>query len=79
MDEYLGTIKLTAAGFVSKEYLECNGQLLSVSQNQALYALLGNKFGGNLNDNNFALPTLTPPSVDLKYIICVDGVFPQMP
>jgi microcystin-dependent protein len=79
MDEYLGTIKLTAAGFVSKDYLECNEQLLSINQNQALYALLGNKFGGNINDNNFALPNLTPPNENLKYIICVNGVFPQMP
>lgn len=81
MDEILGTIKLYAGNFVPRGYMECNGQLLFVEQYQAVYALLGNTYGGDWNTARgkmtFGLPKLTPPDEHMKYIICVEGVFPD--
>jgi microcystin-dependent protein len=77
MDEILCTIKLFGGPFIPRGYLECNGQSITVNQYQAVYALLGNQYGGNLQQGTFALPKLTPPDEHTKYIICVEGVFPN--
>src|SRR5476649_2642463 len=42
-------------GFAPKGWADCNGQLLPINQNQALFSLLGTTYGGN-GINNFALP-----------------------
>ena len=57
MDEYLGTIKMFAGDFAPKGYLLCNGAILSIAQNQALFSLLGTVYGGN-GTTTFALPNL---------------------
>jgi microcystin-dependent protein len=58
MDEpYLGEIHLIASNYAPKGYAFCNGQLLAISQNQALFSLLGTTFGGN-GQTTFALPDL---------------------
>ena len=44
-------------GFAPKNWAQCNGQLLSIQQNAALFSLLGTMYGGN-GVNNFALPNL---------------------
>lgn len=54
---YLGQITMFGFGFAPKGWALCNGQLLGVNQNQALFALLGTSYGGN-GVNNFALPNL---------------------
>lgn len=54
---YLGRIEMTGYGFAEKLSAQCNGQLLSIAQNQALFALLGTFYGGN-GVNNFQLPDL---------------------
>lgn len=79
MDEILCTIKLFGGNFIPRGYMECNGQLLSVQQYQAVYALLGNTYGGSIQgrEMTFGLPKLTPPDEHMKYIICVEGVFPD--
>ena len=79
MEEYLGIIKLFGGNFVPQGYLECNGQLLPIMQNQALYSLLGNEYGGSPQSNSFGLPKLTPPDEHMRYIVCVDGMYPQRP
>ncbi|GGA00643.1 microcystin dependent MdpB family protein [Elstera cyanobacteriorum] len=56
-DNFLGELRLFAFGRVPRNWLPCNGQLLEVRQYQALFALLGNKFGGN-GTTNFNLPDL---------------------
>lgn len=43
--------------FAPKGWALCNGQLLAISQNQALFSILGTTYGGN-GTNNFALPNL---------------------
>ncbi|GAB3881894.1 phage tail protein [Spirosoma agri] len=57
MDEYMGIVKLFAGNFPIKGWAFCNGQLLSISQNSALYSLLGNTYGGD-GVSTFALPDL---------------------
>ncbi|MBN6113221.1 microcystin-dependent protein [Xanthomonas sp. JAI131] len=54
---FVGQIMLTGFVFAPKYFAQCNGQLLPVNQNQALFSLLGNRFGGN-GSTNFALPDM---------------------
>jgi microcystin-dependent protein len=54
---FLGEIKLLASATLPPGWALCNGQLLPINQNQALFALLGNKFGGDAH-TTFALPDL---------------------
>ncbi len=53
----LGEIKISPIYFIPKGWLECNGQILSIAQNQALFSLLGTTYGGN-GQTTFALPDL---------------------
>jgi microcystin-dependent protein len=54
---YLSEIKLFAFAFPPKGWALCQGQLLPINQNQALFALLGTTYGGN-GVTTFALPDL---------------------
>ena len=53
----MGVIKLFGGNFVPQNYLMCDGSLLSISQNSALYSILGTYYGGD-GVNTFALPDL---------------------
>src|SRR5215469_4365797 len=53
----LGEIKMFAGNFAPKGWALCNGQLLSIAQNTALFSILGTTYGGN-GTTNFALPNL---------------------
>jgi microcystin-dependent protein len=53
--EYLGEMRWVSFNFAPKGWAMCNGQLLPINQNQALFALLGTAYGGN-GTTNFALP-----------------------
>src|SRR5262245_53378782 len=57
VDPYLGEIMLFAGNFPPKNWAFCNGQLLPILQNQALFSLLGTYYGGN-GVTTFALPDL---------------------
>jgi len=54
---YIGQIMMVGFGFAPKYFAQCNGQLLSIAQNQALFALLGTTYGGN-GVQTFALPDM---------------------
>ena len=56
-DPFIGEIMLFAGNFAVQGYALCNGQLLSISQNSALFAILGTTYGGN-GTTTFALPNL---------------------
>jgi len=56
-DFYLGQIVAMGFNFAPKGWAQCNGQLLPIAQNQALFSLLGTVYGGN-GTTNFALPDL---------------------
>lgn len=53
----MGEIRLFSFGFAPRYWAMCNGQLLPINQNQALFSLLSTTYGGN-GTTNFALPNL---------------------
>jgi hypothetical protein len=71
----LGEIILTAGRFANG--LPANGQLFAISQNQALFSVLGTKYGGD-GKTTFALPDLRDVAPNgLTYSICTEGYFPS--
>ncbi len=56
-DPFLAEIRLFAGNFAPIGWAFCNGQILSIQQNTALFALLGTTYGGN-GVSTFALPDL---------------------
>jgi microcystin-dependent protein len=54
---FLAEIRIFTAGFAPKGWAFCDGQLMPISQNTALFSLLGTTYGGN-GTSNFALPNL---------------------
>jgi microcystin-dependent protein len=57
VNQYLGEIKLFGGNFAISGWAMAAGQLLAISQNSALFSLLGTQYGGN-GTSNFALPDL---------------------
>lgn len=56
-DPYVGEIRMFGGNFAPVGWLFCNGQLLSIAENEVLFALLGTTYGGD-GVSNFALPNL---------------------
>lgn len=52
---FIGEVRMFALPFAPRHWADCNGQLLAINQNQALFSLLGTVFGGN-GTTNFGLP-----------------------
>lgn len=57
MDPFVAEIRIFPFNFAPRNWAWCNGQLLPLSQNTALFSLLGTTYGGN-GKSNFALPDL---------------------
>jgi microcystin-dependent protein len=57
MDPFLGEIRMTGFNFAPNGWALCNGQLMSIAQNSALFSLLGTQFGGD-GVQTFGLPDL---------------------
>lgn len=57
MDPFLGEIRMVGFNFAPTGWALCNGQLLAISQNAALFSLLGTTFGGN-GQTTFGLPNM---------------------
>jgi microcystin-dependent protein len=73
----LSFIGLFPLGFNIGGWLPCEGQILNIAENSALYSLLGAQFGGN-NQTTFALPNLKDksPLPGLRYFIAIAGIYP---
>ncbi|MFN2608075.1 MAG: phage tail protein [Acidimicrobiales bacterium] len=56
-DPFIGEIRMFGGNFAPRGWALCNGQLLSISQNTALFSLLGTTYGGN-GQTTFGLPNL---------------------
>lgn len=56
-DPFLAEIRMFAGNFAPRGWALCNGQIMAISQNQALFSLLGTTYGGN-GQTTFALPDL---------------------
>lgn len=77
MDYILGSIVLFPYTFTPYGWMPCNGQTLQVSQYSALYSLIGGIYGGS--GSTFNLPNLqgAEPLPQMKYYICIQGIYPQ--
>lgn len=56
-EPFLSEIRIMSFNFAPRGWAQCNGQLLPINQNQALFSLLGTTYGGD-GRTNFALPDL---------------------
>ncbi len=56
-EPFIGEIKIFGFNFAPISYMTCQGQILSIAQNTALFSLLGTTYGGN-GQTTFALPDL---------------------
>lgn len=86
-DSYTGSIQMFPYTMVPDGWMPCYGQLLSISQEPALFSLIGNKFGGD-GRVNFSLPNLNffnssvrtkvmaAPDQNMVYAICTSGMYP---
>ncbi len=59
---FIGTIMPFPYNFVPRGWMPCNGQLLPITSNTALFALIGTYYGGN-GQTNFALPNINGSTV----------------
>jgi microcystin-dependent protein len=57
IDPYMANVTIFAGNFAPRSWMLCNGQLLAISQYDALFALLGTTYGGD-GQTTFALPDL---------------------
>lgn len=74
-EPFLSEIRIMSFGYAPRGWALCNGQLLPINQNQALFSLLGTTFGGD-GRVNFALPDLrarTPIHVGNKHTLGEKG------
>ena len=78
MEPVLGMIYMFAGNFVPQGYAICDGQMLQISQNAALYSLLGTTYGGD-GVKTFALPKLSAPITGSSYIMATTGSYPSRP
>ena len=77
MDQFIAEIRIFPWNFAPRGWADCNGQLVAISQNTALFALLGTTYGGN-GQTTFALPDLRAVAPNgLTYSICMQGIFPS--
>lgn len=67
MDEYMAVIKAFGFYWAPQGWLTCSGQIMSITQNSALYSLLGTNFGGN------GMQTFGIPDLRGRTIIGADG------
>jgi microcystin-dependent protein len=56
-EPFIGEVRLFGGNFPPRGYALCNGQILSIAQNTALFAIIGTMYGGN-GQTTFALPDL---------------------
>jgi hypothetical protein len=77
-DGYMGEICITAANYCPQNYVNANGQTLSITQYLPLFNLLGTRYGGD-GRSTFALPKVTmsaDKNIPLTACIAVQGEFP---
>lgn len=82
MEPFLGEIRAFGFTFAPMGWAQCDGQLLQINQNTALFSLLGTTYGGD-GKTTFALPNLQKsgipagPDATVHYFIALQGVYPS--
>ena len=74
----IGEIKVIAFDKRMKNHIECDGRAVHITDYPILFDLIGHKFGDNAPDRMFYLPNLPSIFPDVKVMIEVDGVAPQV-
>ncbi|MDF2960899.1 MAG: phage Tail Collar domain protein [Paenibacillus sp.] len=79
-EPFVGEIEMFAFNFAPVGFMLCDGATLPISQNTALFSLLGTTYGGD-GQTNFQIPDLrgASPMPGVNYYIAVQGVFPSRP
>jgi microcystin-dependent protein len=78
MSPYIGEIRMFGFNFAPVGWVPCDGRLLPINDNQALFQLIRTTFGGD-GKTDFALPDLrgmVAPLKPLTFCIAMDGVYP---
>lgn len=78
VDALIGTIMLFPYNFTPSGWISCEGQVLTINQYQALFALIGPTYGGD-GKTTFAVPNLkgAEPLPTMKYYMALTGIFPS--
>jgi microcystin-dependent protein len=78
VDALFGTIMLFPYNFAPMGWMSCEGQILTITQYQALFSLIGATYGGD-GRTTFALPNLkgAEPLPTIKYYIAMNGIYPS--
>jgi microcystin-dependent protein len=74
---FMGEIKILPATVPPSGWLPCDGHLLTITENAALFSLLGSDYGGD-GKTNFALPNITGLPAGLQAFVCKLGVYPPI-
>lgn len=77
MDPIIAEIKYFAGNFAPRGWAFCDGQLMQIAPNAALFSLLGTTHGGD-GRTTFALPKIEDLN-GCKAIIAVEGLYPSRP
>lgn len=72
---YLGEISLVGFNFVPSGWAPADGRSLRIDEHEALFGLLGTKYGGD-GTTTFNLPTLAAPQQGIAYVISLYGQYP---
>lgn len=77
METFLGDIQLFPYGFAPRYWTKCSGQIIQITNNEALYSLLGTQYGGN-GVSTFGIPNLqgAEPMPGMEYYIALQGNYP---
>ena len=75
MESMTAEVKYFAGNFAPRGWAFCQGQMMSIASNQALFSILGTNFGGD-GRTTFALPKIEDLD-GCKAIIATEGVYPS--
>ena len=75
MDQYIGEVRWFAFDAVPEAWAPCDGKALPIMEHQALFSLIGTKFGGD-GRTTFALPKVAA-NAGVNAWIALEGVYPQ--
>ena len=77
MEPFIGQIQIFPYNFAPKGWAPCDGSLLSITSNTALFSLLGTNFGGD-GRTTFGLPK-SGSVRSVGYFIALNGIYPSRP
>jgi len=75
MEPMIGEVKYFAGDFAPRDWAFCQGQMLSIASNTALYSIIGDRFGGD-GRTTMALPKIEDLN-GCKAIIALQGAYPS--